>query len=80
MASVIQLNQVSDVKLTADKSKKIFLIETLKPLWKMTQYTGLLLDWGGNPNSDQTDGSLSGSVFKILPRILVIFLAFLFLI
>ncbi len=80
MASVIQLNQVSDVKLTADKSKKIFLIETLKPLWKMTQYTGLLLDWGGNPNSDQTDGSLSGSVFKILPRILVIFLAFVFLI
>lgn len=80
MASVIQLNQVSDVKLTADKSKKIFLIETLKPLWKMTQYTGLLLDWGGSPNSDQTDGSPSGSVFKILPRILVIFLAFSFLI
>lgn len=75
MASVIQLNQVSDAQLTANESKRIFLIKTLKPLWKMTHYTGLLLDWVGSPNTDQTGSSPSASVFKILPRIIVIFFA-----
>ncbi len=60
----------------ADKNKKIWLIETFQPLWKMTHYTGLLLDWVGNPDStDETNTSSSSPVFKILPRLLIIFLA-----
>jgi len=42
----------------------------------MTHYTGLLLDWVGNPDStDETNTSSSSPVFKILPRLLIIFLA-----
>ena len=40
-------------------------------------HTGLLLDWVGNPDStgETNTSSISSSVYKILPRLLIIFLA-----
>lgn len=53
MTSVVNLQKkkVSDDERThSGKCKQqILLINTMRPLWKMTQSTGILLDWVGSP-------------------------------
>ena len=52
MAGVVHFHQnsskISDAELEPEKSKPILLIESLRPLWKMTEFTGIPLEWGGN--------------------------------
>lgn len=68
MASIVQLtsnNKISDGIIEPEKSKKILLVETLKPLWRLTEFTGVLFDWGGNLLASSSTSSFMNATKKI---------------
>jgi len=76
----VQVNEVaggiSKSGSEVQSRRRIFLIETLQPLLKMTEFTGILLDWGGNPLISPSSASLMNTLKK-LRDILVVSTAFL---
>lgn len=72
MASIVKSsnNKISDVKFVPEKSKQILLVETLRPLWKLTEFTGILLIWGGNPLASSSTSSTLINTIKTLRNIL----------
>ncbi len=78
MTRVVQVKESTDgiSKSDSDKSsKRILLVGTLQPLWKMTEFTGFLLDWGGNPLISPSLTSLV-KILKNLRNILCVTTAF----
>jgi len=52
MKNINQVKPSVSIRLDEEDTSKnkptLLLIETLKPLWKLTQFTGLLLNWSGH--------------------------------